>query len=174
MEKESAPDSSQYQPGDWVVHRQHGLGEIVGIEKKFIGDSENTYCKIKTPNVIVWLPVEKMNDEWLRPLASPDDIEQALEALGAPPKKMSDNLNIRRSQINKVDSNDHPVIIAELLRDLWALKKVKKTLSQVEEEALRHLTDCFLTEWTVSLEGTTEGAKQEFEKRLQIRRHKVA
>jgi RNA polymerase-interacting CarD/CdnL/TRCF family regulator len=173
MSEIRAPEASEYILGDWVVHRQHGLGQIKSLEEKHIGTKTNTYCKIRTPNVIIWLPIEKMNEEWLRPLASPGDIEAALEVLQRPPKPMSDNLNNRKNRIRKVDSNDAPVEIARLLRDLWALKKAKKTLSQAEEEALRHFTGCFLAEWSVCLDGTMEDTKEEFEALLQIGRQKA-
>ncbi len=172
MSEIAAPEVSQYIPGDWVVHRKHGLGQIKSLEEKHIGEKTNTYCKIRTPNVIIWLPIEKMNEDWLRPLASRGDIEAALEVLQRAPKAMSDNLNDRKNRIKKVDSYDAPVEIARLLRDLWALKKAKKTLSQAEEAALRHFTDCFLAEWSASLDGTMEDTKEAFEALLQIGRGK--
>jgi RNA polymerase-interacting CarD/CdnL/TRCF family regulator len=173
MSEIKAPEVSEYIPGDWVVHRQHGLGQIKSLEEKHIGEKTNTYCKIRTPSVIIWLPIEKMNEKWLRPLASPGEIEAALEVLQQAPEPMSDNLNNRKNRIKKLDSNDEPVKIARLLRDLWALKKKKKTLSQAEEEALRHFTNCFLAEWSVCLDGTMEDTKEEFEALLQIGRAKV-
>jgi RNA polymerase-interacting CarD/CdnL/TRCF family regulator len=173
MNEIMAPEEVEYLPGDWVVHRQHGLGQVKSLEEKHIGEKTNTYCKIRTPNVTIWLPVEKMNDEWLRPLASPGDIKAALEVLRQAPKPMSDSLNNRKNRIKKVDTNDTPVKIATLLRDLWALKKEKKTLSQAEEEALRHFTNCFMAEWSVCLDGTMGDKKEEFEALLKIGRAKA-
>lgn len=109
-----------------------------------------------------------MNDEWLRPIASAADFRQALTVLKSEPEPMSDKLNSRKNRIKNLDTSDSPVEIAELLRDLWALKKVKKTLSQAEEEALRRLTTCFLAEWSQSLDISIEEAREEFDGMLQI------
>ena len=160
------PERQTFSPGAWVVHRHHGVGQIKSTETKRIGEQSNTYCKIKMFNSTIWLPVDKVNEDWLRPLATPADIQRALEILKSPPQPMSDNLNSRKSRIKEVDSNDAPAVIAELLRDLWALKKEKKTLSQAEEAALNHFTNCFLTEWSVSEKGTVEEVKQKFESLL--------
>lgn len=158
------PELKTYAPGDWVVHRHHGIGKIESTETKNIGDQSNTYCKIRTFNSTIWLPAEKMNEEWLRPLASPSEIYKALDILVSPPRPAPDNINSRKSRVKKVDSNDAPAEIARLLRDLLALKREKnKNLIQAEREALRHFTDCFLAEWSVSADIPIEEAKQEFE-----------
>ena len=155
-------ESQTYAPNEWVVHRNYGVGQIKSTEQRSIGGKENTYCKIQTFNSTLWLPLAMTNDEWLRKLAPPVEIKQALEILESHPKSMADNLNIRKNQIKEVDSNDAPVVIAVLLRDLWSLKKDKKTLSQIEEAALRHFTDCFLSEWSVSMGITMDEAKVAF------------
>lgn len=151
-----------YSTGDWIVHKFHGVGQIKGIEEKRIGKHKNTYYHIKTHNGILWLPVDKLNEEWLRSVASDVEMRQALAVLAGQPQQMNDNLNKRKSRIKEVDSNCAPTEIAELLRDLKALKKRKTTLSQFEEQALRHLTECFLAELSVSLDIDKEQARQIF------------
>lgn len=162
------PDMETYAPGDWVVHRRHGAGQIVSCKEIVVEDTKNSYCKIRTPSVTVWLPVEKMNDDWLRPIAPAADFRRALQVLRSPPQPMADNLNGRKSRIRNLDTSDSPVEIARLLRDLWALKKEKKTLSQVEEDALRRFTSCFQAEWAVSLDTPIEEAKEKFAAMLLI------
>jgi CarD family transcriptional regulator len=167
-------DMETYAPGDWVVHRRHGAGKIESCAELVVEDTKNSYCKIQTHSVTVWLPVEKMNDDWLRPIASAADFRQALKVLRSPPQPMADSLNSRKSRIRNLDTSDSPVEIARLLRDLWALKKEKKTLSQVEEEALRRFTSCFQAEWAISLGTPIEEAKEEFAAMLLIGQQKVA
>ena len=168
MDSAVVSEQKSYAPGEWVVHRRHGAGQIEGREEKAVGETRSNYCKIRTRTVTVWLPVEKMNDDWLRPIASSADFRQALETLCSPPQPMSDNLTSRKSRIKNLDTTDSPIEIAQLLRDLWALKKVKKTLSQAEEEALRRFTNCFLAEWSQGLDVPIDEAKEEFDRMLQI------
>lgn len=155
-------ESQIYAEGAWVVHRDHGIGQIKNIETKHIGGKENTYCKIQTFNSTIWLPTTKMGDEWLRAVSTMDEINAALKILKKEPTPMANNLNSRKSRIQGVDSNDSPAVVAELLRDLWGFKRQKKNLSQAEEKALRHFTDCFLAEWSVSAEITVDEAKKKF------------
>ena len=161
-------DLETYGPGDWIVHRRHGAGQVERLEEKAVGETKNTYCKIRTHNVTVWLPVEKMNDDWLRPIASSVDFRLALAVLSSPPQPMSSKFNSRKSRIKNLATSDSPAAIAELLRDLWARKKVKKMLSQAEEAALRRFTNCFLAEWSQSLNVPIDEAKEEFNRVLQI------
>lgn len=159
-------DPQTYIPGAWVVHRHHGVGQVKSKETKHIAQQENTYFKIQTFNSTIWLPENKMNDEWLRPIATLAEVKRALKVLRAEPQPMSDNLNTRKSRIQKIESNAAPAEIAELVRDLWSLKKKKKGLPQVEEAGLRHLTECFLAEWAVSGDMTIDEAKQRLDKLL--------
>lgn len=168
MDGAIVPEIETYAPGDWVVHRRHGAGQIESCEEIVVEDTKNSYCKIRTPSVTVWLPVEKMNEDWLRPIATETDFRRALKVLRSPPQPMADSLNGRKGQIRSVDTSDSPEEIAELLRDLWALKKEKKTLSQAEEQALRRFTNCFQVEWSLSLDTPIEAAREEFEAMLKI------
>lgn len=117
---------------------------------------------------MIWLPIKKANGNWLRPVASPAKIKQAQDVLKSAPQPLPDNINSRKSRINEVNSNDKPEVIAELLRDLRALKKEKKTLAQTEEAALRHFTGCLVAEWAVSMDITIDEASQKFEKSIEI------
>ncbi len=173
MDGAIVPDMETYAPGDWVVHRRHGAGQIESCEEIVVEDTKNSYCKIRTHSVTVWLPVEKMNDDWLRPIAAPADFRRALKVLRSPPQPMADSLNSRKSRIRNLDTSDSPEEIAELLRDLWALKKKKKTLSQAEERALRRFTNCFQAEWSVSLDTPIDEAKEEFDALLHIGQSKA-
>ena len=75
--------------------------------------------------------------------------------------------------IKNINSNDEPAVIAELLRDLRALKKEKTTLPQTEEAALRHFTDCLVSEWAVSMDITRDEAQQQFEDLIRLGREQA-
>jgi len=150
-----------YAPGDWIVHLHHGVGQIEGNETKVIRERENTYCKIKTRDSTFWIPTDKLKDEWLRPLASPADIKQALEALGSPPRTMDADPTKRNNQIKKAKLNYSPLVMAKMIRDLWEHKKMKKTFPTADMDALRYFTDRFLTEWSVCMNLEMEAVEQQ-------------
>jgi RNA polymerase-interacting CarD/CdnL/TRCF family regulator len=154
-------ETQAYLPGDWIVHRQHGVGQIKGNEALQIGGHKNTYCKIQTHNITYWIPLEKLKPDWLRHLASPTIFQDALLALGRSPRPMDSNPTERTSQINKVKPNNSPMAIARIIRDLSAHNKGKKQVSQTDRNALRYLTDIFLAEWSVCMKLEMDDVKRQ-------------
>ena len=141
-------ETQAYSPGDWIVHRHHGVGQIKGNKVMHIGEQENTYCQIKTRDSTIWVPTEKLGSDWLRPLASQDEIEEALEVLQSPPHEMDADPVKRKIRISKIQPANSPSDIAEILRDLWVHKKSRKSIPPLEVEALHYFTDLFLSEWS--------------------------
>lgn len=138
-----------------------------------IGDQENVYYEVETRASTLWLPKEQMNDEWLRPLASPEELDQALAVLCGAPQPLESNSYKRRGHIMEISAGDMPTVVAALLRDLWAWRKAKKSLSMNEESILRHFTECFLTEWSLLTGQELEEAEREFEALLRAGRQKA-
>lgn len=134
----------------------------MGIETRRIGELENTYCKMQSDASTFWIPIDKLNDEWLRPVASATEIHGALAILASHPQVMDANPNTRRLVLKNVSLHAEPSETAELLRDLWAFKREKKHIAQHEEKALRLLTSCFIAEWSVCLELDIEEVEQRF------------
>lgn len=150
-----------YSSGDWIVHRHHGVGQIKGTEVMKIGGRKNKYYKVQTDDSTFWMPLEKPNADLLRPLASPAEMQEALDVLGLSPHEMDTNPTERKVQINKVKPNNSPVDIAEILRDLSAHNREKKQVSQTDAEALRYFTSLFLSEWSVCMNLEMRVAKQQ-------------
>ena len=150
-----------YAPGEWIVHRHHGVGQIKGIEERQIGGRNNTYCRIQTRDSTIWIPIKKLEGDWLRPIASLAEMQQALEVLRSTPGTMDADPTKRKIQINNVKPNHSPVIIAEILRDLSLHNTEKKQVSQTDGEALRHFTNLFLSEWSVCMNLKMEVVKQQ-------------
>ena len=146
------PTVQAYNVSDWIVHRHYGVGQIESVEEKSIGDNKNTYYKIQGENSTFWVPLDKSDDAWLRPVVEPAEMEEAVEVLRTYEGTIEGNLSQRQSRVRRVSPNDSPVEIALLLRDLRTLRSKNKNLSRVEENALRLYTTCFTTEWSVSLQ----------------------
>jgi len=149
------------------VHRHHGVGQIKGTEVKDIGGRKNTYYRVQTDDSTFWLPLEKLDDEMLRPLALPVEMQQALDVLSRSPRAMDANPIERKNQISKVKPNNSPVVIAKILRDLSAHNREKKQVSQSDSEALRHFTGIFLAEWSVCMNMEIGVVKQQLNDMLE-------
>lgn len=145
-----------YLEGDWIVHSQYGIGRIKGVEVKNISGEETRYHKIKTTDSIFWMPVDQMNNEMLRPLSTPEEIQQAIAALQKPPEEMSSNYKIRQLRIQKAQSRNTPRAIAQIIRDLRAYRRKMGVLNSTERSAFRSLKQQLVEEWAIVTDTKTE------------------
>lgn len=166
-------NNAAFLPGEWVVQRHHGPGFVKGSRVMKIGGQENVYYEVETRASTLWLPEEQMNDEWLRPLASPEELDEALTVLCSAPQPLESDTYKRRGYTMTIRAGDMPAVVAALLRDLSARRRAKKSLSMDEESKLRHLTDCFLTEWSLLTGLELEAAGREYEELLRDCRKKA-
>jgi CarD family transcriptional regulator len=163
-------NTSSYDRGDWIVHCHHGVGQIEKVERKQISDQENTYYRIRTSDSVIWIPIDQMDVEEIRPLTDEDHIEEAVKVLNKEPKKMASNLSSRKSRIKDVIVNNVPVETARLIRDLRGRRRSKKGLNQTERRALRDLTKRFVHEWAVCKNISIEQARKRLNRRLDLER----
>jgi CarD family transcriptional regulator, regulator of rRNA transcription len=138
-----------YSSGDWIVHSYYGIGEIKGIEVKCISGEESRYYKIQATDSTYWMPVDQMDNETLRPLATSEEIQQAIEVLQNPPREMSANQNMRKSRIRRVQLENDPESVARLVRDLRARRREKGILNQNERSAFTVLKQQLIEEWSI-------------------------
>lgn len=142
--------SLTFASGDWIVHSGHGIGKIVAIEEKSLGNNkEKPYYRIETEDITLWVPVE--DDNLLRRVTPPEDFEKAVAVLERPSKRMSSTYQSRLARIRKAQAKGTPRALAQVLRDLWGRQKRKGKLSHTEKQALRNLISEFLAEWSVSV-----------------------
>ena len=156
----------KYSTGDWIVHSHYGVGQIEGVEVKHISGEETSYCRIKTSESTFWIPVDQMDSELIRPLATPDDIQQVIAALQEAPEAMSPNTKIRENQINTVRVNNTPTDIARLIRDLRARQREKGILYSSERHAYRTLRQQLVQEWAMVTGTEAGGVEAQIDKLL--------
>jgi RNA polymerase-interacting CarD/CdnL/TRCF family regulator len=164
-EKDNMEPQVTHNQGDWLVHQYYGVGQLKGKETKNIGGEESTYFRLEMDRSTVFVPEEKLNGEWFRPVASQGMLQEVKEILARPPKKMAQNFTVRNNQIRKVLTGNSLVDIARIIRDLSGRRKQRKTLSKTEDSALRTLTDRLLSEWAVAM-GLDEDEARENMKAL--------
>jgi RNA polymerase-interacting CarD/CdnL/TRCF family regulator len=159
-------EALDYAQGDWIVHCYHGIGQIEAVEHKKIGNQEGTYVRIKMAKSVLWLPVDQMDSEQIRPIVSEKQFQEAVEVLRQPPKGMASNLNIRQARIKRVTGDNLPKETARLIRDLRARRREKKGLNQGERRALRELTMRFLQEWSLCAGLSMGQARRRLDRQL--------
>jgi hypothetical protein len=87
--------------GDWIMHRQFSLGQIKQIEVKEIGGEASEYYRVESENSIFWIPIDKLDSEFIRPLATEEEIQEALAELAKPSPGMDRNYKKRQKPDQK-------------------------------------------------------------------------
>ena len=144
-------DNSQtYSPGDWLIHRVYGVGQVVDLEEKQLQKKVRSFYRVKTNDSTFWLPLEKAGSQRVEPLPSKRTVQRAIAALGKTPGEMSEKAKERKSRIEEVRSSGSLLSTARLIRDLTHQNTVKK-LTATEMDALNVLTERFLKIGSVCL-----------------------
>lgn len=156
----------EFSDGDWIVHAYYGVGQIKGVEVKAVSGEETRYCKIKSPDSTFWVPEDQMDNELIRPIADPEEIERAIVTLQKPPEEMSSNYKTRQNRIKSVRLRNTPRAIARLIRDLRARRREKGMLNNSESGALRTLKQRLVHEWAVVIRAETDEVAVQLESLL--------
>jgi RNA polymerase-interacting CarD/CdnL/TRCF family regulator len=144
-------EKTAYALDDWVVHRHYGIGRIAAIENKALGKQESTYYKLEAHNSsTIWVPVSS-EEELLRPVASKDEFAEVVQVMERPSRPMNAHFQTRIADIRQASREGNPVMLARIVRDLWARRSRRGQLSTTEEDHWRQMTDRLIAEWTVSM-----------------------
>lgn len=158
--------SVAYHPGDWIVHLHHGVGEIACIEEKELGGDTSTYYKVVTDDSTLWVPLDKAENRWFRPVCSQEEFLDIIAILERPPREMHNNHLTRKRRISNVKSDGSLEEMARLIRDLWG-RRAERQLNNTEESALRRFTERLLQEWSVCMKIEEEDAREQMQSILQ-------
>jgi len=155
-----------YSKGDWIVHAQHGVGQVKGIEKKVLDGENKVFFRVKTFNGVYWLSVVQTNVEYIRPITSEHKIKQALTTIRKTPKSLPKDHNKRNKVI--VDSLKDPSLLAKarMIRDLNG-KQQESRLNFTEEDAFIKMKNQLLDEWSVVQNEDRDILEEKLEKALQ-------
>ncbi len=142
--------NTELNSGDWIVHTNYGVGQVIGEDTKALGGDVREYYKVQTRSAVYWLPKDGLQTGTVRSLASEGKFDQALSVLDEEPEIMNKDYKKRRVHINEVFSTNSVVEFARLIRDLYARARIK-TLNDNEKRALEILKERFAREWALSV-----------------------
>ena len=141
--------SHAYSKEDWLVHTHYGIGQIVGIEVKAISGAKVNYFRIQTSDSTYWIPVDQMDSETMRPVATPEDLQLAIAILQRPPIEMSSDHNVRKNLIRRVQLQNTLEDNARLIRDMRARQRDKGKYNLDENNIIRTLKQRLVDEWSI-------------------------
>ncbi|MCA9969280.1 MAG: hypothetical protein KC425_03645 [Anaerolineales bacterium] len=160
-------EAESYEIGDWIVHRHHGVGQITATRTSDISGKPVTYYEIETVDSTIWIPVDQLTEDVLRPILTPQEMREVVSVLQRPPRDMDTRYSARKLRIYRTQKDGLPVAMARLVRDMRARQEKRGRLSNTEQDALRSLTRKLLQEWAVCKGISIEMAQERLNTLLQ-------
>ena len=154
-----------YAIGDRVVYPMHGAGIIEKIEEKEVLGETRAYYILHIPygNMQVMVPVGHADPAGIRPIVTPDKVEEVYGVLREASTEMDDNWNRRfRENMDMLKSGDI-IQVAQVVRNLMRVDRVKK-LSTGEKKMLTNARQILISEIVLVQdlsEETVEGILEE-------------
>jgi RNA polymerase-interacting CarD/CdnL/TRCF family regulator len=139
-----------YKKKDWVVHKHYGLGQVIGEDEKILDGEKQRYLKVKTSDILYWIPVEKVDFDRVRPVASINQIKYAFTLVQKTPKKLAKDYIARRKEISLTLNNVSLYSNVRLIRDLKGRAANSKS-NMNDDTVLEKITIQFLNECTLVL-----------------------
>ncbi|HPF18023.1 MAG: CarD family transcriptional regulator [Bacillota bacterium] len=133
--------------GDKVVYPMHGAGIIEKIEEKEVLGETRAYYILHIPygNMKVMVPVGHADEAGIRPIVSPEELEEVYRLLGEESSEMDDNWNRRfRENMDLLKTGDIAQV-AQVVRNLMRVDRVKK-LSTGEKKMLTNARQILISE----------------------------
>jgi RNA polymerase-interacting CarD/CdnL/TRCF family regulator len=155
----------EYEKGDWIVHVNYGVGQVKGLEKKRLGEKDRLYYRIECNDGTFWLSQKKADPQRVRPVASRDNLQKAIQALAERPKKLDENNKKRQALVNEVRTQGSIIPMASLVRDMYYGKTTGR-LTPTEEGVLEDLEKRLIMEWSVVLDIKPEEARTQLDQLL--------
>ena len=117
-----------FNKGDMAVYPAHGVGEIQSIEKRSVGDLEQSFyiMKIIDTSMVVMIPTKNSDSVGLRGIISPTEAARVFDILKDRDVKIAAQpWNQRYRQYMEKIKTGSVFKIAGVLRDLYRLKEDK-------------------------------------------------
>jgi RNA polymerase-interacting CarD/CdnL/TRCF family regulator len=149
------PLGLKFSIGDKVVHPQHGVGFVAGLEEKQFGpNAARMYYVVSIPEITLWVPVEQLSASGLRKLSQVDELEQCLQILRNKPKALNTGKELQTSLSTRIKQGTM-VDQCEVVRDLTALGSQKPLYGSLADFQ-RAILDVLCQEWA-AVKGITVG-----------------
>lgn len=149
-----------FQTGDMVIHRSHGLGQVVGMEERVINERATSCYVVQTASLTIWVPVDGSQGASLRAPTPPDEFSRLKQILNSPGEQLQTDRVERKNQLMAQMTDGQLASLFQVVRDLTHYKR-KTKLNEPEKTILERAMNTLITEWTYSLGVPAEQAQTE-------------
>lgn len=162
-----------FQVGDHVIHKTHGMGKVVLVEEKVIASKPTRCYVVQFQDLTVWVPVQESGESNLRLPIPRSEFEQVFSILGAPGGSLSENRFERKSQLMEMMQEGRIESICQVVRDL-SIYRTEKKLNEYDSSVLERAQDFLLSEWKYVLSVSRSEAEQKLTQILNDSIHSTA
>ncbi len=155
---------AKYNVGDKVVYPAHGVAEVMSIESRSIGGSQQTFyvLNVLDNGMRVMVPTANVDQVGMRDIVSSDEADRVFEVLKKREKMAeSTTWNRRHREYMEKIKTGSVFEVAKVLRDLYVLKSDKE-LSFGERKMLDTAKSLLVREISLSKGITQEEVETKF------------
>ena len=164
--KKQETEKKQYKTKDYVVYPKHGVGQILSVSSKTIGDIEvNCYdIKFEKDKAIGMLPINKQSN--LRPLATINQVNKSISILKSKPKIKRSMWSRRAQEYEQKITSGKIYDLAEVVRDLNKGEGLLVDQSYSERQLFEKAYERILSEFQIVMNISKEETQKKLNKAL--------
>lgn len=136
-----------FQPGDWVVHCTHGVGQVKNIEERSFGDRSIPYYMVQIGDLTIWVPADENLEKRLRLPAKQSDFRKLFDTLTSPPEDLPTDRRQRNQYLLDRLKDGTADSLCKVIRDLSAIRKLR-TWGDYDRDLLRRTQRTLVGEWS--------------------------
>jgi CarD family transcriptional regulator len=155
----------EFQPGDWVVHCTHGVGQIKSVEDRSFGDRNIPYFMVQIGDLTIWVPADDNISKRLRFPVTQSEFHTLLNTLSSPPETLPIDRRQRTQHLLEVLKDGSAETLCKVIRDLSAIRK-HRTWSEYDRDLMRRIQKTFTGEWSYIFSISPQDADIELQKLL--------
>jgi RNA polymerase-interacting CarD/CdnL/TRCF family regulator len=150
----------KFHEGDTVMHWMHGLGHVIGLEKRDLSGSTSLYYAVQVRDLTVWVPSDGELRHRLRAPTSKTGFNDLLAILSDPGEALPDDRHERRTRLLEYQGESSTQSLCRIISALHAYQKVR-ALNESDKSILKQSRSALLGEWEYVLSITAAQAEHE-------------
>ncbi len=164
--KKQETAKKEYKPKDYIVYPKHGVGQILSVSSKTIGEIEVQCYEIKfeKDKAIGLLPINKQSN--LRSLSTINQVNKSISILKSKPKIKRSMWSRRAQEYEQKITSGKIYELAEVVRDLNKGDDIMVDQSYSERQLFEKAYERILFEFQVVLNLSREETKKKLDKAL--------
>ena len=151
---------------DYVIYPKHGIGQIISVDKINIANIDVSVYKIEITKDRLNLTIPTNQQQHLRPLSSPNQVNKALAILKGKAKIKRTMWSRRAAEYEQKINSGDIYQIAEVVRDLNKNTDMPVDQSYSERQLFEKAYDRLLGEVSAVLKISDEDGKAKLNKSL--------